>query len=254
MKIFPTFRYQLRDQRLPVLVYYGIIVGMLLLSLLATPFLQAGSGNFISTNGLTAGTMIFAFILSLCSFKDSFFMNLQHGISRRSQFIGRLGAMGAACAIMALADELYTLVVAGLQVVLPNHFSGNSLYEMLYCASPTETGFAVQSSLVTILLSVVFSFFALLAASSLGYLVTALMYRLHKMGKILFWVGLPALFILSCSYLAAHPALGNRVLSLLLNASRLCFGSLPRMMLTCTLVTALLSALAWLLMRRAPVK
>ncbi|RKJ41426.1 hypothetical protein D7X94_03815 [Acutalibacter sp. 1XD8-33] len=254
MKIYPSFRYQLRDQRGAILVYYGVLVCMILVSLAAMPFLSAEGGDFVSTNGVTAVTLVFAFVLSLCAFKESFLMNLQHGVSRRSQFLARLGAMGAACAVMAVADEIYTLLVGALHFVFPNNFNGNSLYEMTYCSTPAADGFYVQSSIATVLLSVVFSFFLLLAVCSLGYLIAVFMYRLHKMGKIIFWAGTPILFILLSSYLAAYPALQEKVLQFIVDAARMCCSSLPRISITCTLLAVLFSTLAWLLMRRAAVK
>lgn len=254
MKIYQSFRYQLWEQRMAVLIYYGVMTAMVLLSLLAIPFISSEGGDFISTNGITAVTCVFAFILSLCAFKDSFLMNLQHGISRRSQFLGRLCALGALCGVMAVADEIYTLLLTGLQRLFPEIFHGSSLYEMSYCSTPTADGFMVETTPVTVLLSVVFSFFLLLVMCSLGYLITVLMYRMNKWGKILFWAGIPILFILLCSFISSHAALEAKVCAFIVEAASLCFSSLPRVIVTCTLLTALFSGFTWLLMRRAPVK
>ena len=254
MKIYSSFRYQLRDQRSAILVYYGVLASLFLVALIVMALAPAEANGFLSTNGVTAITMFFAFILSRCAFKESFLMNLQHGISRRSQFLGRLGAMGVVCGVMALADEIYTLLVSLLHVVLPNGFQANSLYEMSYCMEYAEGRFTVQSSPATMLLSVVFSFFLLLTASSLGYLITVFMYRLSKMGKTIFWVGTPMVFILLSSYLSFHPAVQGKALRFIVGFGQMCCSTLPRTALTCTLLTALFSALAWLLMRRAAVK
>lgn len=244
MKITLSFLYQLRDQRMAILVYYIVLVSMILVSLIAMPFVSsAGDGSFLSTNGVTSITIIFALILSLCAFKESFFLNLQHGVSRRSQFIGRLAAMGTACAIMAAADEAYTLMVSGLQAVFPDSFHGSSLYSMAYEG---------ESGALTWLLSVVFSFFALMAVCSLGYLISVFMYRLNKIGKIIFWSAAPILFVAFLSHVTTH--IYGKVAVFLANLAGMCFSTLPRMILTCTLLTAVFSALAWLLMRRAAIK
>ena len=252
MKIYPSFRYQLRDQRIAILMYYAVLAGMILLSLIAMPFVSDEESHIVSTNGVTAITLVFAFVLSLCAFKESFLMNLQHGVSRRSQFIARLGAMGTVCAVLAVADEIYTLIIAGLSWIFPQIFMGNSLYEMLYCSSLSEDILTIQVNLTSILLSVVFSFFALLAVCSLGYLITVLMYRMNKLGKIIFWVSMPVLFIILSTYLGEH--MDGWLMTSLINAFLMCFASLPRMMLTCSLLTVLFSGLSWLLMRRAMVK
>ena len=134
MKIKPSIRYQLHDQRLYFLVYYGVMVGMILLNLLFLPF-AGGSDLRITSGGITAVTSIFFFIVGLCSFKEPFLLGLQHGISRRSQFLARLASMGIGCAFLALADEIYTLLVALLKIPFPNSFFAFSLYEMVYGGS-----------------------------------------------------------------------------------------------------------------------
>ena len=244
MKIYQSFRYQLWEQRYAFFVYYAVLVSMILVSLAAMPFVPHEASGFVSTNGATAITAVFAFILSLCAFKESFLINLQHGISRRSQFLARLAVMGTTCAIMAASDEAYTLLVTALHTAFPDSFRSESLYEMVYASHGGPA----------ILPSIVFSFFFLLAVCSLGYLVTVFMYRLHKIGKIIFWAGTPTLFILFSSYLVSSPALEAKVLKFIIEAVRLCYGSLPRMALTCTLLTGLFSILTWLLIRRAAVK
>lgn len=247
MKIYPTFRYQLRDQRTAILIYYAVLLCMILVSCIVMLLIPAEAGGIVTTNGVTAITIFFVFILSLCAFKESFLANLQHGISRRSQFLGHLGAMGVVCAIMAVADEIYLLLLLGLHTVFPNCFGREeSLYDMVYSFDGSRPKGP--------LFSMIFSLFALLAIYSLGYLITVFMYRLHKTGKIIFWTGTPTLFILISAYLAAHPWLHGKVMIFISDVIQLCFNSLPQMVLTCTLLTVLLSGIAWLLLRRATIK
>lgn len=257
MKIKPSIRYQLHDQGLSFLIYYGVMVGMILLNLLFLPF-ASGSDLRITSGGITAVTSVFIFIVGLCSFKDPFLLALQHGISRRSQFLARLASMGIACAILALADEIYTLFVALFSIPFPNSFFAHSLYEICYATNVETAGpnftYAIHTSGATVLLSVVFSFFVLLAFSSFGYLVTTLNYRLNKVGKIILWCGWPALLMASGVLFDTSPWLASVLGSFIANLARLCFSTLPRMCLTCLFLTALFSALTWLLMRRAYAK
>lgn len=263
MKIKPSIRYQLHDQGLSFLIYYGVMVGMILLNLLFLPF-AGGSDLRITSGGITAVTSIFIFIVGLCSFKDPFLLALQHGISRRSQFLARLASMGMACAFLALADEIYTLLVALLKIPFPNSFFAFSLYEMVYGGSTgtklslglmdEATAATSHTALMTILLSIVFSFFVLLVFNSFGYLVTTLNYRLGKTGKIILWCGWPALLMASGVLFDANPRLASALAAFIANLARLCFSTLPRMCLTCLLLTALFSALTWPLMRRANAK
>lgn len=258
MRFSPSFRYQLHDQRMAIFVYYCVILGMVLLNLLFLPF--AGDSDFtVSTNGVTMITAVFTFVLSLCVFKESLLLNLQHGVSRRTQFLAHLGAMGVVCAVMAVADELYTLLLALLSFVLPGRFLANSLYEMFYSltilgSNNGYTTYAVETTPGTVVCSVVFSFFLLLVFYSFGYLITTLNYRLNKIGKIILWCGWPCLFIAGGIFFDRNPWLVEALVPRLLRLLNLCFSTLPRLCLTCLILTAVFSALAWPLMRRAHAK
>lgn len=259
MNVLPSYRYQIHDQRLAVLVYYGVLVGMVLLNLLFLPFVPSGSDFQVTSGGVTAITMVFSFILSLCAFKDSFLLNIQHGASRRSQFLARLGAMAAVCGVMAVADEIYTLFIGLLSFAFPKSFFAHSLYEICYASDITsaagpEFTYSIHTSGTTVLLSIVFSFFVLLAVNALGYLITVLNYRLNKVGKIILWCGWPSLFIAGSALLGANPWLEEALLSVLVSFSRLCLSTLPRLCLTSLALTAAFSGLTWLLMRRMAVK
>lgn len=258
MKIYPSYRYQMRDQFPAILVYYGVLVAMVVLSLLFIPF--SGDADFsIASSGITAVTMIFSFVLSLCAFKDSFLLNIQHGVSRRSHFLARLGAMGTVCAIMAVVDELYTLLMALLMSAMPGHIFGISLYELVYSMSlfTSQNGYApypITTNPSTILLSIVFNFFVLMTVCAFAYLVSIFNYRLNKAGKIIFWVGWPFLFILIDAFLTAHPQVANALVPVITRLALLTVSTLPRLCVTCLVLTAVFSALAWLLMRRTWVK
>ena len=246
MKIYPSLRLQLRDHAPALIVYYSVLMSMVLLSLILIPFMNDKDNISLHTNGVTAVTMIFAFICSLCAFKDIFLMNLQHGVSRKTQFLARLGTMGAVCAILALADEAYTLLLTGLEKIFPDVFMGSSLYWMLYSfdgSSPKGPFF-----------DIVFSFFAFLAVCSLGYLITVFNYRLNKLGKVVFWAGTPAVILTAAGVISENPSLQKAVVIPLMDLLGLCFGSFPHMIVTCTVAAAVCSGLAWLLMRRAAAK
>ena len=81
MKLLSSYRYQVHDQRMAILVFYGVMVGMVLLNLLFLPFAKAADANLtVTSGGITAVTMVFFFILSLVSFEHSI-RNHNHIIS-----------------------------------------------------------------------------------------------------------------------------------------------------------------------------
>lgn len=260
MKILPSYRYQLRDQGPAIVVYYCVMVGMVLLNLLALPFVPDGADLRVTSGGISAVTAIFSFILALCAFKDSFLLSIQHGASRRSQFLARLGALGTICGVMAVADEVYTLLVALLGIPFPDSFFAHSLYEIIYTTSVWAAGdhfdfqYSIQTNTASVFLSVVFTFFLLLAISTFGYLITVLNYRLGKAGKIVLWCGWPALLIAGSTFFDVNPRVADAVFGFFMNLAKVCFSTLPRMCLTCLVMAAVFSGLTWLLMRRAHVK
>ncbi len=258
MKTKASLRYQLRDQRNAILVYYSVITLMVVLSLVFMPFSPADSYFSISSGGITAVTGMFAGVLSLCTFKDCFLLSLQHGVSRKSHFLARLGSLGLVCAIMAVGDEIYTLILKLLEHIFPGRFFASSLYEMIYCSDYMElssgTYRSIQTTTTTILLSVVFSFFFLLAICSFTYLVSVLNFRLNKVGKIIFWVSWPALFVLLDAFLVAHPQFANSLVPVLTRLASMTISTLPRLCLTCLAASAVFCGITWLLMRRAHAK
>ena len=111
MKVFASFRYQLADQKRGILTYYGVLLGFYVLFEILFVVAAVGEDvNGSTTNGITAVTAVYVFVASLCSFKDNFGMSLQNGVSRRSTFLARLCTAGAMCAVMAVADELVTIL------------------------------------------------------------------------------------------------------------------------------------------------
>jgi len=258
MKIVPSLRYQVRDCRNAIIVYYGVVIAMVLLNLLCIP-LAGNKANFtISSGGITAVTGFFAGVLSLCAFKDSFLLHLQHGVSRRTQFLARLGALGIISAVLAVSDEIYTLLLKLLGYFFPGNFFSASFYEILYSTDVTRTAdgafYSILTTPATIVLSIVFSFFYLLAVSSLAYLISVLNFRLNKVGKIIFWVGWPFLLVFGGAFFDYHPEVANAFVGFIATVSRVCLSTLPRLCLTCLVLTAIFSGLTWLLMRRTHIK
>ena len=167
--------------------------------------------------------------------------------------------MATVCGAMAVADEIYTLLISLLSFPFPNSFFAHSLYEICYCTDVTSVvssdfTYTVSTSGTSAVLSIVFSFFVLLAVNAFGYLITAFNYRLGKVGKIILWTGWPCLLIAGSAILEVNPWLEKMLLSFFVNFSRICLSSLPRLCLTCLALTAVFSGLTWLVMRRTAVK
>lgn len=260
MNIYPSFKYQLFTQKMTVIVYYTVFVGMTLLcsvvnlvSFLTSPGDSSAHIGVGTMNGLSLVTAVMAFVVGCTSFKENFDMAVQNGVSRRSLFFGRLCATGALCLVLAVCDELCTLLF-GLIGKLPFFkVEATSMLELIY-GSVGGNGF------LTALISVAFTFFLLLAASAAGYFCTVLFYRLSTVGKVAVAVGAGFVFIFGVPVLKMlrdrfHlEALWEALCRFWEWFFSLAWGGAANSMVTCFVIFAAFSLFAWLLMRRAAVK
>lgn len=167
MKLKQSFRYQLADYKAGILVYYCAMLGLLALFLVST---VVDTGVTVVFSGLSGFSCIFLFICGLCSLHDNLPMHLQHGVSRRTMFQARLLVTVAVSAFMAVVDTLLSVLLN----LLSTPFYGGSLFQQLY--GRTYYFGAVGN----VLMSLVFAFVLFLLASSLGYFIITLFYRLSK--------------------------------------------------------------------------
>ena len=258
MKVFASFRYQLADQKRGILTYYGVLLGFYVLFEILFVVAAVGEDvNGSTTNGITAVTAVYVFVASLCSFKDNFGMSLQNGVSRRSTFLARLCTAGAMCAVMAVADELVTILAPLPSRLMGIEMGSMSLMENLYFSA---AGAWQAGAFLLHLCSAAFGFFMLLAAAGLGYLITTLFYRLNKLGKILVGAGVPVLVFFGLPALElleqfiSNGAVIKAVSGFFAVVFQFAFGQPQNTALTCLVLFAAMSGLSWLLMRRAVVK
>lgn len=182
MKLKQSFRYQLADYKAGILVYYCAMLGLLALFLVST---VVDTGVTVVFSGLSGFSCIFLFICGLCSLHDNLPMHLQHGVSRRTMFQARLLVTAAVSAFMAAVDTLLSVLLN----LLSTPFYGGSLFQQLY--GRTYYFGAVGN----VLMSLVFAFVLFLLASSLGYFIITLFYRLTKPLRIALGIALAFLFL-----------------------------------------------------------
>lgn len=182
MKLKQSFRYQLADYKAGILVYYCAMLGLLALFLVST---VVDTGVTVVFSGLSGFSCIFLFICGLCSLHDNLPMHLQHGVSRRTMFQARLLVTAAVSAFMAVVDTLLSVLLN----LLSTPFYGGSLFQQLY--GRTYYFGAVGN----VLMSLVFAFVLFLLASSLGYFIITLFYRLTKPLRIALGIALAFLFL-----------------------------------------------------------
>lgn len=244
MNIKASCWYQIEDNKRGILIYYFVISCVAVVSFLSSP-------GRVQMNGFDSATVIFLFVVGLCSFKDNFGMLMQNSVTRKTIFLGRLATTVGIAFGMAVADKIF-------QIICNLLFSRNgitfyeNMYEQFYAP---KLGY--MSSFGIIVESFLLSFFLYLSLSMVGYMITIIFYRLGKGGKIAVGVGVPV----TCSVIL--PLLDFRFfdgkLSILFaQFADFSFGITEvkpqNAMIICLLLFVFTAIISWLLMRKAVVR
>lgn len=245
MKLKQSFRYQLADYKAGILVYYCAMLGLLALFLVST---VVDTGVSVRFSGLSGFSSVFLFICGLCSLHDNLPMHLQHGVSRRTMFRARLLVTAAVSAFMAVVDTLLSVLLN----LLGTPFFGDSasLFKQAY-------GRAYYFGAVgDVLMSLVFAFVLFLLASSLGYFIITLFYRLSKPLRIALGIALAFLFlpgqiiVKGADQLLFHHALARLAEQVIWPLMDKIDSSVFLTMGWWLIAAAALSGVTWLLLRR----
>lgn len=249
MNLLASYRYQMIDHKKALLIFYAAMVVLSLCLGGVTAFLQAGvllNDDLIRINGPEAPTLLFLFIVGLCTFKENFLMSLQNGISRKTLFTAKVLTIATVAVIAAAADALLYLLTKGLSYLTGFAYVVEPLYKSLYGGQDMES---VRSILLQVFLEIVLA----LAVMAAGYFLTVLFYRLNKVGKVAVSVGVPSLFLFVlpfCDIFFFHGkylALMNQIIYYITHR--------PGFLVGCALLCfAVCSVFSYLLMRRVEVK
>lgn len=244
MKLKQSFRYQLADYKAGILVYYCAMLGLLALFLVST---VVDTGVTVVFSGLSGFSCIFLFICGLCSLHDMLPMHLQHGVGRKTMFQARLLVTAAVSAFMAVVDTLLSVLLN----LLSTPFYGGSLFQQLYGKIYPSLG-----PVGNVLMSLVFAFVLFLLASSLGYFIITLFYRLTKPLRIALGIALAFLFlpgqiiVKGADQLLFHNALARLAEQVIWPLMDKIDSSVFLTMGWWLIAAAALSAVTWLLLRR----
>ena len=140
----------------------------------------------IHTSGVEITTIIYIFVTGLVSFRDTFRMHLQNGMTRKSHFFGMaISALGFA-GVAALADTVLGLIVKALlgRIGMPYI----SVFGMLYENTSASLALPLRA-LYTIVFLLAIYFMVFMG----GYLISTLFFRLNKAGKVGFAISAPIL-------------------------------------------------------------
>jgi len=189
MSVKAAYQYQLAERKKSLIIFYCVI-------LILTVFIGVISVSFSSESAMLSGmetaSVIFLFVLGLCTFKEPFFMLLQNGVSRKSFFKSQLFVAITIVFIMAVIDKVFFLAEKAIASLSHGGFIYLSLYEQIYYRGMLfENVFSIHAKMF------IYYFLLYLSVFALGFLITLIFYRLPKYGKIAVGAGVPVgLFII----------------------------------------------------------
>lgn len=243
MNIQTAVKYRIWDSKRPLMIYYGIIYAILALVVITTITVSNAS---ISIGGIEFSSMIFIFIFGLNSFKETFRMFLQNGLSRMTLFKSFALGIIPIVALMAAVDSINSLWVS----LAINY---DSMFSQFY--SPRYAGAAGNA--VQYIEGFLWYLFAYAMVAMLGLFITTLYYRMDKIQKLVVSIGTPVLFIFVLPMVDANftnGAIYKGIAEFFAFAWGYTNGFNPYYsMITCAVFFALFGGFAYLLMRKAVV-
>jgi len=183
MNIKAAVKYRLWDTKRPLLIFYSIIYTIMAASIIAVTNL---GDHVLSFSGFEFASMIFIFVLELNSFKEPFLMFLQNGLSRKTLFQSFVISIVPVSGLLAVIDSLNGLVM--------NEFMNYEsiflqFYNIRYSSCLGNVGLAQFFEGMLWYLTA----YAMLAM--VGLFITTLNYRMNRKQRLLFFIGVPVLFV-----------------------------------------------------------
>lgn len=228
------------------IIYYFIFICVII-------GLIAVSDGRSTLSGIEVSTVIFIFVCGLNSFKSNFYFAKSNGVSRKTFIKGLLISSVPIALVMSIIDIIINRI--------NNIFIKNpTFYDMAYgnsvgYISKIYDGSWVQSnSPNTIFNTILFQFSLCLLAYVIGIVINMIYYRANKYVKVLVSAIPVALIILKGNLSMRNPSLTLRINEF----TNYIFGFNPSNVFACIttflVFTVVLSAIAFLLIRKATIK
>lgn len=248
MSLKASYWWQMRDHKKAVQIYYFVLVCVVIM-------MFVNSGDIVSSESLMQGfdliTVIFLFVMGLCSFKENFGMLLQNCVSRKTVFIGRIMTTLSIAFGMAVIDRVF-MIICNLLFSRNGTAFVRDLYAAFY-----STKIDNVSEFTGLVSGFALSFCLYLCILTLGYVITILFYRLGKGGKIALGVGVPVTYTILLPFVDSrffHGKLGEMFEIFIDFAFGITAVKPQNLMISSLLLAAIVSILIWLLMRKAVLK
>jgi len=246
-------KYRLWESKKSILTFFIILMLLTaLLACMAVSFTGDTGSVTISISGMEFGAGIFAFVLGITSFRDSFRLMIQNGVSRKTICLSMLVSGLILSGIMSVLCGFLNVLGKWISAGDSNVFLGGAM-ETLYFPRYQGGGNGLQ-----ILMEGILFFFLLFAAvMAAGYFIGVLYYRMNKACKIAVSVGVPGFFLFGLPIFDAvvtHGMIYRGFFEIFQRAYGFPTANPYMGMLTSLAQLLLLSACIWLLVRKAVIK
>ncbi|MCW6111011.1 hypothetical protein [Clostridium sporogenes] len=185
-------KYQLKTSIKPILIYYSILIGFLLL-ILIEKFTSQNSN--IQSSGIEMSTAIFIFIMALNSFKSSFYFSQGNNVSRNSFILGTIKSGVIISSALALIDIIINRIY-NLFIICPTNF--DMIYRNSSYGVNSSWQVILNHSVVNSLETYLWNLAVYIFLFMLGLLITIVYFRLNKLGQVVVSI-IPVLLIVIVS-------------------------------------------------------
>lgn len=246
MNLKASTKYQLYEYKKSLLIYY-FVVTVVYASFYVASIISKDS-NFETSGGISASTIVFLFIAGLNSFKETFLMSLQNGISRKTFLWGRVISVGVISIIMAVVDRALN---GTFGLFNDERYQMVDIYAGVYPTRASEV-----SSFLAVFESILLLVFMYFAVTACGYLITAAYYRMNKAVKTIVSVGVPTCVFIVIPIIDqfANGRISMAMYTFMRFATGVNKGNPYIIMLSSLVVAFICFGLSWLLTRKAVVK
>lgn len=249
MKLKAAFKFEIRDFLTTVFSVYGV---MMLINIIAIVVQLASKNNFktnMTLNGAEIILIVTVFIIAAGDFRENFQMLMQNGVSRKTIFISKAGTGLMFALILSIADRLFIFLSKIISDLVGVTKSTESVWIQIY------PEFADKHNAV-------WSFIAFAAVGAavyicsymLGTVLSGLIYRLGKGGRTALAIALPVTaFVLVPLLLEIfwETAFVRWLIHTLVTILGLGKGIPYPAAATFTVLSCILGAASWLIIRRA---
>lgn len=246
MNIKSATKYQMYECITSVRIYYLVII---LVTVFFGGITSFGNASGVRVNGGTEmPTVIFLFVLGLNSFKETFLMSLQNGITRKTMFISRLITVLFTGAGMAVIDRII-LGFEKLYSSVNKNYHVSGMYEMIFNKRAESLNIAARNMEAALIISGIN-----IAVIIAGYFITAAYYRMNKALKIIISVGVPVTAFILLPMLD-HYTFNGKITAAIGRFLVFVFGGKAgnpyNLLLSCVVFAIVGIGLSWLLIRKA---